>query len=222
MSLPNIKIKSPNKHLVSFQSQLMPRSLCTGLTHPTTLSFGTLQILLPALANLANVLSSFSSFVIHLLLQNPTFSRWSHSEHPSLTLTSLVPKKVLPLWISLFGFTREKLWFYMMNYIPKLTWDNLCPSLSILWPISQHLPWSIFNSGKSTTRPPPTKLTFKLGMLCLMLPVPHFLLDWSWMRTVNNTEAKMDFFQGSFGSSGNLRSVTTLHNSFVETVPGSS
>lgn len=37
--------------------------------------------------------SSFSSFVIHLLLQNPTFPRWSHSKHPSLTLSSLVPKK---------------------------------------------------------------------------------------------------------------------------------
>lgn len=30
--------------------------------------------------------SSFSSFVIHLLLRNPTFPRWSHSKHPSLTL----------------------------------------------------------------------------------------------------------------------------------------
>lgn len=39
--------------------------------------------------------SSFPSFVIHLLLQNPTFPRWSHSEPPSLTLTSLVWKKVL-------------------------------------------------------------------------------------------------------------------------------
>lgn len=34
-------------------------SLCTGLTHPTTLSFGTLHILLPAPANLANVLSFY-------------------------------------------------------------------------------------------------------------------------------------------------------------------
>lgn len=47
--------------------------------------------------------SSFSSFVIHLLLRNPTFPRWSHSEHPSLILASLVPKKVLgslnsPFW----------------------------------------------------------------------------------------------------------------------------
>lgn len=61
--LLNIKIKSPNKHLVSIQPRLMPFSLCTGLTHPTTLSFGTLQILLPALANLANVLSFLFLFI---------------------------------------------------------------------------------------------------------------------------------------------------------------
>lgn len=63
MALPNIKMKSPNKHLVSIQPQLMPLSLCTGLTHPTTLSFGTLQILLPAFANLANVLSFLFLFI---------------------------------------------------------------------------------------------------------------------------------------------------------------
>lgn len=61
--ITNIKIKSPNKHRVSIQPQLMPLSLCTGLTHPTTLSFGTLQILLPALANLANVLSFLFLFI---------------------------------------------------------------------------------------------------------------------------------------------------------------
>jgi len=38
-------------------------SLCTGLTHPTTLSFGTLHILLPAPANLANVLSFLFLFI---------------------------------------------------------------------------------------------------------------------------------------------------------------
>lgn len=55
-----------------------------------------------------------------------------------------------------------------------------------------------------------------------MLPVLYFLLDLAWMRTVNNTEAKMHFFQGTFRSSGNLRSVTTLYNSYVEMVQGSS
>lgn len=42
MSLLKIRKKSPNKHPASLQPQLMPGSLCTGLTHPTTLSFGTL------------------------------------------------------------------------------------------------------------------------------------------------------------------------------------
>lgn len=96
MSLPNIKIKSPSKHLVSIQPQLMPLSLCTGLTHPTTLSFGTLQILLPALANLANVLS----FLFLLICDSSPLSKSNLPqmkllEHPSLILASLVPKKVL-------------------------------------------------------------------------------------------------------------------------------
>lgn len=61
--LLNITIKSPNKHLISIQPQLMAFCLCTALTHPTTLSFGTLQIHLPALANLANVLSFLYLFI---------------------------------------------------------------------------------------------------------------------------------------------------------------
>lgn len=51
-----------------------------------------------------------------------------------------------------------------------------------------------------------------------MLPVTHFLLDLSWIRTLHNTEPDLDFPQGPFRSNGNLKSVTTLHNSHAEMV----
>lgn len=62
-SLVKIRKKLPNNHPAPLQSQPMAGSLCTGLTHPTTLSFGTLWSLLPALANLSSVLSFLLIFI---------------------------------------------------------------------------------------------------------------------------------------------------------------
>lgn len=156
MSLPNIKIKSPNKHLISIQPQLMPLSLCTGLTHPTTLSFGTLQILLPALANLANVLP----FLFLFICDSSPPSKSNLPQMKSLQTSFFNSKfpgtkeKSYSLWISLFRLTKkQRLLFYTMNYLLKLTWDNnlsLCPSLDILH-FDQHPLWSIFNSRSNTT-----------------------------------------------------------------------
>lgn len=49
-----------------------------------------------------------------------------------------------------------------------------------------------------------------------VLHVSRFTLD----TTLNKNEAELDFPQGSFRSSGNLKSVLTLHNSNIEMVQG--
>lgn len=168
--------------------------------------------------------SSFSSFVIHLLLQNPTFPRWSHSKHPSLTLRSPVPKQVL---VSLNFHLEASHTAVIILHNEPLSWarleDNLslCPPLNILH-FGQHPLGSIFKSGYSTTRPPQVTLNFIWRMHCLMLPAIYFLLNLSSMRPVHKTEAKTEFSQGSVRSNGNLRSVTTPHNSYAEMVQVSS
>ena len=92
--------------------------------------------------------SSFSSFVIHLLLQNPTFYRWSHSKHLSLTLTSLgtkecliseFPSSGLPSSRS-YGFT----WWTNVSSSLPLTILPLSPSLNILHfgPSYKHPLWN--------------------------------------------------------------------------------
>lgn len=79
VSLVKIRKKSPNKHPASLQPQLMPGSLCTGLTHPTTLSFGTL--LLPALANLPSVLSFLLIFICDSSFPSKSkVYEWNHSK----------------------------------------------------------------------------------------------------------------------------------------------
>lgn len=113
-------------------------------------------------------LSSFSSFVIHLLLQNPTFYRWSHSKPLSLTLISLGTKACLT--ISEFpssGLPSSRRY--------RFTWGTefsgslgliilpLCPLLNSVhfgrsYTLLEDLT-STFNSGSSTS-PFQTKLAF--------------------------------------------------------------
>lgn len=64
MSLVKIRKKSSHKHPASLQPQLMPGSLCTGLTHPTTLSFGTL--LEPPTCSCKSAQCSFLPLDLHL------------------------------------------------------------------------------------------------------------------------------------------------------------
>lgn len=172
----------------------MPLSLCTGLTHPTTLSFGTLQILLPALANLANVLS----FLFLLICDSSPPSKSNLPQMKSLRTSffnSSFPGTKESLRISEFPFLG---WPHCHSYYFTTTFSSLLRTATWLFVPHSSLPhfgpcfifWSIFNSGKSTTRLPQTKRTLKLGMHCLMLPVLQWLLDLSWMRTVNNAEEK--------------------------------
>ena len=139
MSLLNIKVKSPNKHLVSIQYQWMPLSLCTGATHPTTLSFGTLQVLLPAPANLASVFSFLFLSICDSSLSNSNLVTGRHFKHPSLNLTSLGTKEAYHLWFpswglpssSSYGFT----WLTNLSSSLRLTTSLSFTQYSSLWPI---------------------------------------------------------------------------------------
>lgn len=143
MSLLNIKIKSPNKHLGSIQPQWMPLSLCTGSTHPTTLSFGTLQILLPALINLANVFS-----FLFLFICDSSLSKSNLVQMKTLQTFFIKPdipgyqRKAYHLWFPSWSLWSSSSYSFtqLTNFSSscKLTTFPLCPSLcpqySSLWP----------------------------------------------------------------------------------------
>lgn len=115
--------------------------VCTGLTHPTILSFGTLQILLPALTNLANVLSFLFPFICDSsssksnLLQmkslqtsflNPNFPGYQRKAY-----ISEFPSSVLP-GSSSYGFTW---WTNFSNSLNLTTLPLSLTQYSSLWPI---------------------------------------------------------------------------------------
>lgn len=159
MSLMKIRKKSSHKHPASLQPQLMPGSLCTGLTHPTTLSFGTLWSLLPAPANLPSVLSFLLIFICDSSFPSKSkVYKWNHSKQLPLTLTPLGTRPVLSALDFPFSeLTSSVNYEYSTDQVPKFTENGL--SVCLLLPVfhpTKTLAWvfnlcSDLNPEQSTT-----------------------------------------------------------------------
>lgn len=123
------------RHTSCFSSALADASpLCKGLTHPTTLSFGTLRIHLPALANLASVLS----FLFLFICDSSPPSKSNLLQMKSLQIASFNPnfpgyqRKSYHLSVSSFMLTKQGSYdFTQLTNFPGLRYESyLCFSLN--------------------------------------------------------------------------------------------
>lgn len=158
MSLMKIRKKSPNKHPAPLQAQLMPGSLCTGLTHPTTLSFGALARD-PPTCSCKSAGCSFLPLDLHLWF---IFSfQIQGLQMKSLQIASVNPNspgyQTSPI-SSGFPFFSELLssvnYKYSTDQVPKFPENGLsvCLSLQIFYP-TKTLAWG-FNLCSDLTPPP--------------------------------------------------------------------